>query len=106
MAKLINNEFNNFSYARSKLIARTESANLMNNANLNIANEVGMKYKTYRHGVNSPNERPHHKALSGTKIKFDEKFVLNGIECDTPHDNNLPASEVCNCSCIVSYSNR
>ena len=65
-----------------------------------------MKYKTWIHGVNSPNERPHHKALSGTKLKFDEKFVLNGIECDTAHDNNLPASEVCNCSCIVQYSNR
>jgi len=106
LAKLINNEFGNFSYARSKLIARTETANLFNNANLNTAKEVGMKYKTWIHGVNSPNERPHHKALSGTKLKFDEKFVLNGIECDTAHDNSLPAREVCNCSCIVQYSNR
>lgn len=106
LAKLINEKFVEISKGRAKTIARTESANLMNNANLNIANEVGMKYKIWIHGVNSPNERPHHKALSGTKIKFDEKFVLNGIECDTAHDNSLPASEVCNCSCIVSYSNR
>ena len=106
LMKLIHNEFKDFSLARSKLIARTETGNLFNNANLNTAKEVGMKYKIWIHGVNSPNERPHHKALSGTKLKFDEKFVLNGIECDTAHDNVLPAREVCNCSCIVQYSNR
>ena len=106
LAKLINEKFVEISKGRARTIARTESANLMNNANLNTAKEVGLKYKTWIHGVNSPNERPHHKALSGTKLKFDEKFVLNGIECDTAHDNSLPAREVCNCSCIVSYSNR
>lgn len=106
LAKLINEKFVEISKGRARTISRTESANLFNNANLNTAKDVGMKYKTWIHGVNSPNERPHHKALSGTKLKFDEKFVLNGIECDTAHDNNLPASEVCNCSCIVSYSNR
>ena len=106
LAKLINEKFVEISKGRARTISRTESANLFNNANLNTAQEVGMKYKTWIHGVNSPNERPHHKALSGTKLKFDEKFVLNGIECDTAHDNSLPAREVCNCSCIVSYSNR
>jgi SPP1 gp7 family putative phage head morphogenesis protein len=106
LAKLINEKFVEISKGRAKTISRTESANLFNNANLNTAKEVGMKYKVYMHGVNSPNERPHHRALNGTKIKFDEKFVLNGIECDTAHDNSLPAREVCNCSCIVSYSNR
>ena len=106
LAKLINEKFVEISKGRARTIARTETANLFNNANLNTAKEVGMKYKTWIHGVNSPNERPHHKALSGTKLKFDEKFVLNGIECDTAHDNSLPAREVCNCSCIVSYSNR
>ena len=106
LAKLINEKFVEISKGRARTISRTESANLFNNANLNTAKEVGMKYKTWIHGVNSPNERPHHKALSGTKLKFDEKFVLNGIECDTPHDNSLPAREVCNCSCIVQYSNR
>lgn len=106
LAKLINEKFVEISKGRARTISRTESANLFNNANLNTAQEVGMKYKTWIHGVNSPNERPHHKALSGTKIKFDEKFVLNGIECDTAHDNSLPAKEVCNCSCILSYSNR
>ena len=106
LAKLINEKFVEISKGRARTISRTESANLFNNANLNTAKEVGMKYKTWIHGVNSPNERPHHKALSGTKLKFDEKFVLNGIECDTAHDNSLPAREVCNCSCIVQYSNR
>jgi rRNA maturation protein Rpf1 len=106
LAKLINEKFVEIGKGRAKTIARTESANLFNNANLNTAKEVGMKYKVWIHGVNSPNERPHHKALSGTKLKFDEKFVLNGIECDTAHDNSLPAREVCNCSCIVQYSNR
>ena len=106
LAKLINEKFVEISKGRARTIARTETANLFNNANLNTAKEVGLKYKIWIHGVNSPNERPHHKALSGTKLKFDEKFVLNGIECDTAHDNNLPASETVNCSCLVQYSNR
>ena len=106
LAKLINEKFVEISKGRARTISRTESANLFNNANLNTAQEVGLKYKIWIHGVSSPNERPHHKALSGTKLKFDEKFVLNGIECDTAHDNSLPAREVCNCSCIVQYSNR
>ena len=106
LAKLINEKFVEISKGRARTIARTESANLFNNANKNTADEVGMKYKTYIHGINSPNERPHHKALSGTKIKTSDKFNLNGIECDMPHDNNLPASETVNCSCIVQYSNR
>lgn len=106
LAKLINEKFQEMSLGRAKTIARTETSNLFNNSNAITANEVGMKYKVWIHGVNSPNERPHHKALNGTKIKFEDKFSLNGHDCEYPHDNTLPASEVCNCSCIVTYSNR
>ena len=106
LAKLINEKFSEMSLGRSKTIARTETGNLFNNANSITAQEVGMKFKVWIHGVNSPNERPHHKALSGEKIGFDEMFNLDGIDCEFPHDNSLPASEVCNCSCLVTYSNR
>jgi len=106
LAKLINEKFQEMSMGRAKTISRTETGNLFNNSNGITAKEVGMKFKVWIHGVNSPNERPHHKSLSGTKIKFDDTFSLNGNECEFPHDNSLPASEVCNCSCLVTYMNR
>lgn len=106
LMKLIHENISDMSLKRAKTIARTETANLMNNANAMTSRTVGMKYKTFMHGVNSPNERPHHKELSGTKIPFDEQFDLNGSLCDFPHDNSLPASEVVNCSCLCIYSNR
>ena len=106
LAKLINEKFVEISKGRARTISRTESANLFNNANLNTAKEVGMKYKTYVHGISSPNERPNHRALNGTKIKFDELFDFGDEQAETPHANTLSAKNCVNCSCIVSYSNR
>ena len=106
MAKLINENCSNISKKRALTIARTETGNLFNNANAMTARTVNMKYKVFVHGVNSPNERPHHKALSGEKIPYNEKVNLNGSLCEFPHDNSLPAREVVNCSCLCMYSNK
>ena len=103
---LIKEKFQEMSLGRARTIARTETNSMFNNANYMMAQDVGLAYKVWIHGVNSPNERPHHKALSGEKIKLDEYFVLNGVECDGPHADNLDASEVCNCSCILQFTNR
>lgn len=106
LAKLINEKFVEISKGRARTISRTESANLFNNANLNTAQEVGMKYKTYVHGVSSPNERPNHRALSGSKIKYEEMFDFGDEKAEYPHANTLSAKNCVNCSCLVLYSNR
>ena len=106
LAKLINEKFVEISKGRARTIARTESASLFSKSNRNIADEVGLKYATWVHGVSSPNERPHHRALSGTKISTKDKFIVNGKECNGPHDDVLGAEDIVNCSCTCLYSNR
>ncbi len=106
LAKLINEKFVEIGKGRAKTIARTESASLFSKSNRSIADEVGLKYATWIHGVSSPNERPHHRALSGTKISTKDKFVVNGKECDGPHDDALGAEDIVNCSCTCFFSNR
>ena len=106
LAKLINEKFSEMSLGRSKTIARTESASMFSNANREIASETGMKYVTWLHGVSSPNERPHHKALNGEKISTEDKFIVNGVECNGPHDDVLGAEDIINCSCCAIFSNR
>ena len=106
LAKLINEKFSEMSLGRSKTIARTESAHLFANSSKITADEVGMKYKTYIHGVSSPNERPNHKALDGVKIPIDELFDFGDEQADIPHDSSLSAGNCVNCSCTVFFSNR
>ena len=106
LAKLINEKFTEMSLGRSKTIARTESAHLFANSSKITADEVGMKYKTYIHGVSSPNERPNHKALDGVKIPIDELFDFGDEQADIPHDSSLSAGNCVNCSCTVFFSNR
>ena len=106
LAKLINEKFVEISKGRARTIARTESASLFSKSNRSIADEAGLKYATWIHGVSSPNERPHHRALSGTKISTKDKFIVNGKECDGPHDDVLGAEDIVNCSCTCFFSNR
>ena len=35
-----------------------------------------------------------------------DKFIVNGKECDSPHDDVLGAEDICNCSCTCIFSNR
>ena len=106
IAKLINEKFQQMSMGRAKTISRTETAHLMNNSNRLIADEVGLKYVVWIHGVSSPNERPSHKALDGVKISTEDKFNVDGEECSMPHDSSLSAGNSVNCSCCAIYSNK
>lgn len=49
----------------------------------------------------SRHPRKAHQAMDGVQIGYDQKFIVNGYECDGPHDSSLPASETINCGCTV-----
>lgn len=63
--------------------------------------------KTWRHIPFSPHSgytpRPHHVAMSGTTIPFNQKFKVKTpdgiVMMDAPHDESAPVGEVINCLC-------
>lgn len=85
--------------------ARTETAGIVNEGQLQAAKEVGGLKKIWIHG--SPKEaREAHVAAEQAYaggIGLDEKFEVNGLECDAPGDASLPPEEVCNCTCMLGF---
>jgi hypothetical protein len=86
--------------------ARTMTAAMVNEGRLLSAKRVGGLRKTWIHSELSGEDRPAHvEAMSryAGGIGLDEKFSINGYECEAPGDASLPASEVCNCRCMLGY---
>ena len=75
------------------------------------ANEAGGLLKGWLHG-GSAEPRPGHvradQLYMAAPIPLNQKFEFQGGDgelytCDQPGDSSLPASEVCNCSCMVTF---
>jgi len=93
------------SVSKSETIARTETNTVMNKQDYDTAVEVEMKTKTWLHVGTAKVDRENHLALDGETIGIDEEFDLgNGNYAQAPMDENLPAEEVVNCSCLAVYS--
>ncbi|MDD5705425.1 MAG: phage portal protein [Kiritimatiellae bacterium] len=91
--------------ARPQTAARTQVNGIVNESRLMAADEIGGLLKVWNHG--SPDEpRPDHVAAAQTYaagIPLDQKFKLGAYECDAPGAATLPADEVCNCTCFVTF---
>lgn len=91
--------------ARPQTAARTQVNGIVNESRLMAAEEVGGLLKVWNHG--SPDEpRPSHVAAAkqyADGIPLQDKFTLGAYECDAPGDATLPASEVCNCGCYLTF---
>jgi hypothetical protein len=69
--------------------------------------------KTWLHNMtllkDRKNARPHHVALNGVSVAFDEDFVVKDKEIGItyrvphPHHESLPAEQVISCQCEVVY---
>ena len=101
-----------FSKSRARMIARTETASLANESKNRSAEtwkeETGLKqYKMWIHrGASDPREP--HVALDGIIVEDKEDFQIvnddGSVEyAKYPHDPNLSAQNVINCSCQVMY---
>ncbi|MGL5595849.1 MAG: phage minor head protein [Cetobacterium sp.] len=88
---------------RSHVIAVTETYTVSDQIDYDMAEEVGMKNKTWVHAGGGKTDRPTHLALDGTMIGMDEYFNVGGVMALHPHDSNLGAEDVVNCHCVAIY---
>lgn len=92
---------------RPMTAARTQVSGIVNEGRMMAANEVGGLKKGWLHG-GSKEPRPEHiaaeKQYLNAPIGLDEKFIVNGLECDAPGSTELPVEEVANCSCMMVFS--
>lgn len=88
---------------RSYVIAVTETYTISDQVDYEMADEVGMKNKTWIHAGGGKTDRPTHVALDGVTIGIDKYFNVGGTLALYPHDSNLGAEDVVNCHCILTY---
>lgn len=91
--------------ARPLTAARTQTAGLVNEGQMLAAREVGGLVKFWIHGAPDDPREAHVEAEEryAAGIPLDEKFVVNGSECDQPGDAALPVGESANCTCTVGF---
>ena len=93
-------------HARAEAIWQTEANRVFNTLAQARYQRLGAMFpgrfqKQWRHSGNTSHPRPNHVALDGQTIPMEDKFLVSGVECDGPHDANLPASEVIRCGCTT-----
>lgn len=90
--------------SRASTIARTETSTSINVTSHKIAADIKMKEKGWIHLGGKKTYRENHRALNGKWIGIEEKFDLgHGLLAKYPHDENLPASEIVNCRCLIIF---
>jgi uncharacterized protein with gpF-like domain len=107
IAKRIQSEMEgNFSEKRAKLIARTETTFIANQAARQSAIELreltGLTMKKIWIATLDDKVRDSHW-LNADPIGFDEKFKVGDSLMDLPGDPSAPIEELANCRCCVAY---
>lgn len=92
---------------RASRIARTETNNLVNAADLQAARTEEQHTGDDMHKVwvatLDPRTRDTHFQLDGQRVPLDGKFMVGGHEADHPSDQRLPPHESINCRCTLMY---
>lgn len=92
---------------RASRIARTETNNLVNAADLQAARTEEQHTGADVHKVwvatLDPRTRDTHFRLDGQRVPLDGKFMVGGHEADHPSDQRLPPHESINCRCTLMY---
>jgi len=100
--------YEDFESTRAITIARTEMSGAINwgkrESAKQTAADLGLQLDKEWSAVRDGRTRPTHSAVSGTKIKLDEKFSVGGYAAEGPYDPNLPAEEVICCRCLLTFS--
>ena len=96
---------------RAQMIAREETAKVMETVNYETAVKVKSKEKTWLHIGGGKTDRKSHLALHGITIKINEKFSVGAegkvpaVEMRFPKDPECSvAGQIIGCRCKVSYS--
>jgi hypothetical protein len=92
---------------RALLIARTELTHING-----VASQYGAEQSEQITGVQlekvwntrmDGKERPEHASANGQAVDLKGKFIVGGVEMDSPGDPNGGADNVCNCRCNQTY---
>ncbi len=110
IAKEISEQFNSYKGYRADRIARTETANAVNEGKYSHAKEserqFGVSYlKTWNAVAESDRSRPEHQpgAIAPAQtIARSESFIVNGETMDRPLDPRGSAGNVINCRCTLT----
>jgi hypothetical protein len=98
-----------FSKNRARLIARTETVTASNRASYMAAAKTGLMYKKEWLSAGDNRVRPDHQMVNGSRIDMEDYFIVGDTKMLLPgarvQENGLPspASEICNCRCVVLY---
>jgi len=86
-------------------IVRTESGRVMQQASLDVMDQVSQQVKVWKRWKTSGDERVRssHRILNNTEIPYDELFTFSdGTQTPAPRISGSPQN-VINCRCILSY---
>lgn len=109
-------EFDALTKGRARTIARTEVMMASTNASLeavkslqipNLKKEwISIQDDRVRDGSGpNPGVGANHEVMNGVKVDLDEKFVVPpDADMDGPGDESAGADQVCNCRCVLTYS--
>lgn len=94
---------------RARLIARTETVTASNRASYFAAAKTGLKMKKDWLSAGDKRVRPDHQSVNGSRVDMEDYFTVGDSRILLPgarvQENGMPtpASEVCNCRCVVMY---
>lgn len=100
LARAIKKQYAVQSRPRALLIARTELTGTIGNGTTEGLKAEGYIEHEWITNIDSK-ERASHRAVHGTKIKFDEKFNVGQGQGKYPGDSQLPVEERANCRCTT-----
>lgn len=92
---------------REERVARTESGRAWNTATLGVAQALtGPDRPLVKQWLTRRDDRVRHDHAdaNGQLQLLDDPFTVGGIEMSAPHDPTAPASQVCNCRCLLAVS--
>ena len=101
---MIREEFTAMSRMRAERIARTEIVGASNRGSLISAQSTGLTLnKEWIATLDPLRTRDTHMEADGQTVPLMGKFIVGGVEMDTPGDMSAPADEVVNCRCSIRF---
>lgn len=93
----------NIAAPRAETIVRTEVIGASNAGSFYQMKATGLRATKEWLAVNDDRTRSSHRAVDGTVIDMDEKFMVGGWPLDFPHDPLAPPEETINCRCTLAW---
>lgn len=104
-ARILNNQFDNYSRYQSARLVRTEATAAANFATMQSAKTIFPGAQMMKEWIASFDDRTrdtHAEAGGSDPIPYDDAFMVGGSFLMYPGDNSGPAAEVINCRCSVA----